>query len=887
MLKCSSYLVGERTFRPDKIDLTIDFDRFIIFNINLDTMGNMHSEQIKNQLDMYPILVDRMPQGVATVNEEGIIIFCNPSFADMVSLPADQVVGTKFQKYIAESSKTHFDELYEQSWSSPRNDEIHLNDHISMVMPVIVATNTFELGNETLLSVILTDVSVRNKNRNELKIQAEELEKKLVQLQESEERFRLLVENVKDYSIIMLDPDGNIKTWNQGAQRIKGYTSKEIIGEHISIVYTKEENERNEPETNLKMAKRLGRYESEAWRVRKDGSIFFADVIITSLYDANNNFRGYAKITRDITERKQAEETLKDSETQIQTIFKRAPDAVTVIDDAGNITKWNPRAEEIFGWSAEEALGQPLHNLIVPEQYREAHSKGMKHFLATGEGPVLNKPLEMPALRKNNSEIQVELSISHFQFKKKDFFIGFLKDITARKITEDKLKESEERFLKIFANSPVATTLSEIKSNKIAFANSLFYDTFGYSEEEVIGQTSEELSLIAPDEYNRVISVIMDSLDEKRTLAELQALPVEDTEALLLKLKQGNTMNNLEIQYTRKNGETFYAILFYEAIRIGNQSYTITSYQDITDRKMAEEKVKQKSRELEFLNQELAFKNEESEKRSTQLSIANKELIFQIEEKEKKAAALTTVKTALKEKKELIAHKDSILAILSHDLRSPLSGIIGAAKHLQDHADDMKPALRKEMLTLLYESSLKELNMLDYLVEWARIKYASDVFSPAQIKLSDYVKKVFDTLKDTAAMHTISLCQEIEDNSTVFADEKMLLSIVQNIVSNAIKHSRPNGKITITAIQTGHEITVAIKDTGIGMSKEIQKNLFTPQMDTLSKERKDNKGAGIGLLLVKGFLEKNGGRIWVESEEGVGSSFYFTLPINDPVEKIV
>ena len=849
-------------------------------------MGNKHAKNLKDESEMYPILLDRMPQGVATVNKEGIILFCNPSFAEMVSLSSEQVMGTKFQNYISDSSKTHFDELYEESWRGPIKNEIHLNDHATMVMPVIVSANTFELGDETLLSVILTDVSVRNKDRNELKIQAEELEKKLLQLQESEERFRLLVENVKDYSIIMLDPDGNVKTWNKGAARITGYTSSEIIGKHISIVYTKEEIDRNDPETNLNMAKKLGRYESEAWRMRKDGSTFFADVIISSLYDAKNNFRGYAKITRDITERKQAEETLKDSEKQIQTIFKRAPDAVTVINAAGNITNWNPRAEVIFGWSADEAIGKPLHDLIVPEQDREAHIKEMKHFLVTGDGPVLNKPLEMVALRKNNSEIQVELSISHYQFKKKDFFIGFLKDITERKITEDKLKESEERFLKIFANSPVATTLSEIKTNKIAFANTLFYDTFGYPEEEVIGKTPEELSLIAPDEHRRIVSIILNSLDEKRTLSELQALTVEDTETFVLKLKQGNALKDLEIEYTRKNGQTFYAILFYEAIRIGNKSYTITSYQDITDRKVAEDKVKQKSRELEFLNQELAIKNEESEKRSTQLSIANKELIFQIQEKEKKDAALTSANTDLKEKKELIAHKDSILAILSHDLRSPLTGIIGAAKHMQNHVEEMDPAQRKEILTLLYEASLKELNMLDYLVEWARIKYASDVFSPTQVKLSDYVKKVFDNLKDTAAMNAVSLCQEIEENSTVFADGKMLLSILQNIVSNAIKHSRPDGKIKITAIEKDHKIVVAIKDTGFGMSKEIQKNLFTPQIDSLSTERKGGKGAGIGLLLVKGFLEKNGGTIWVESAEGEGSSFYFTLPINDHLDKV-
>jgi two-component system CheB/CheR fusion protein len=114
----------------------------------------------------------------------------------------------------------------------------------------------------------------------------------------------------------------------------------------------------------------------------------------------------------------------------------------------------------------------------------------------------------------------------------------------------------------------------------------------------------------------------------------------------------------------------------------------------------------------------------------------------------------------------------------------------------------------------------------------------------------------------------------------------MLLSVIQNIVSNAIKHSLPGGEITVSAKKADGKIIVRIKDSGLGMSKEVQRKLFTPQMSTLSKARKDNKGAGIGLLLVKGFLEKNNGEIWVESVEGIGSSFYFTLPLEKPLDKI-
>jgi len=240
------------------------------------------------------------------------------------------------------------------------------------------------------------------------------------------------------------------------------------------------------------------------------------------------------------------------------------------------------------------------------------------------------------------------------------------------------------------------------------------------------------------------------------------------------------------------------------------------------------------------------------------------------------------IKKYVGELEDLNTHKESVLAILSHDLRSPLSSIIATAKYLKENFQKMKPGAVQEMLDLLYKSSTDELKMLDYLVEWARIKYASDIFSPAKIKLIEYIGKVFNTLNETASINAINLHHEIEENTSVFADGKMLISIIQNIVSNAIKHTEKGGTITVSAKSKDDKIIVQVKDTGVGMSKEIMEKLFTPQMKTLSEARKKKKGAGIGLLLVKGFLEKNGGEIWVESIEGEGSSFYFTLPVDKP-----
>lgn len=254
------------------------------------------------------------------------------------------------------------------------------------------------------------------------------------------------------------------------------------------------------------------------------------------------------------------------------------------------------------------------------------------------------------------------------------------------------------------------------------------------------------------------------------------------------------------------------------------------------------------------------------------------ELVIANEEIAKRAAELIVVQKDVKDLEVLNTHKESVLATLSHDLRSPLGNIIGIADYLKSDFDTMEPSEVKEMINVLLEASTEELNMLDYLVDWARIKYATEAFTPAKIRLGEYVKKVLNDLNKIATANNIQIDNEIGNGIFVFADDKMLLSILQNLVSNSIKHTPSGGKVTLSAKRSDDKIIVEIKDTGIGMSNEKQVNLFTPQIEKLSIARKENKGAGIGLLLVKGFIEKHGGTIWVESEVGRGSDFKFTLP---------
>lgn len=244
-----------------------------------------------------------------------------------------------------------------------------------------------------------------------------------------------------------------------------------------------------------------------------------------------------------------------------------------------------------------------------------------------------------------------------------------------------------------------------------------------------------------------------------------------------------------------------------------------------------------------------------------------------------------SLRKKMHELEELNTHKENILAILSHDLRSPLGSIIEITDYLKNSFDQMEHAEVKEMLEILSQASHDELDMLDYLLEWARIKYASEAFSPSRINLSRAVAKVFDMLSELAYTNQINMVNEVEDSIQVFADKKMLISILQNLASNGIKYTQPGGTISVSATDNDSRVTVKVQDTGIGMSEDKLNKIFTPQLKTLSQARKEDKGAGIGLLLVKGFLEKNKGEIWVESTPGKGSTFFFTLPTQEIIEQ--
>ena len=261
------------------------------------------------------------------------------------------------------------------------------------------------------------------------------------QAQSAEARYRIMVEGITDYAIYMLDTAGLVTSWNRGAQRFKGYSEGEIIGQHFSRFYTEEDRAIDLPETALRTAREEGRFEQEGWRLRKDGTRFWAHVVIDPIRDPEGNLVGYAKITRDLSERRSAGEQLRESQEQFRLLVQGVTDyALYMLDLDGRVASWNAGAERIKGYTRDEILGHHFSRFYTEEE-REAGvpSKGLQQAAAEGRWET-----EGWRLRKDGSRFWAHVVLDAIRNDAGEL-IGFAKitrDVTERKNAERELEQA-------------------------------------------------------------------------------------------------------------------------------------------------------------------------------------------------------------------------------------------------------------------------------------------------------------------------------------------------------------------------------------------------------------------------------------------------------------
>jgi PAS domain S-box-containing protein len=331
------------------------------------------------------------------------------------------------------------------------------------------------------------------------------------------EQLRLLVHGATDYAIFLLDPQGYVASWNAGAERIKQYKADEIIGQHFSRFYPKEAIDRGWPAHELEVAKAEGRFEDEGWRVRRDGTQFWANVIITALHDEAGHFVGYSKITRDLTERKKSEENarrlveettarrvaeenarlIQEQRERLHVTLASIGDAVISTDAEGRVEFLNSVAQELVGWKQEEAIGRPLVDVfhIVNEDTRQPVENPALRALK--EGVIVGLANHTVLISKDGHERPIDDSAAPIRDATGRAFGSVLvfRDISERKQNEERLREQQE-WLRVTLASIGDAVIATDTPGRVTFLNDVAEELTGWNEADAKGQPLEAVFAI-------------------------------------------------------------------------------------------------------------------------------------------------------------------------------------------------------------------------------------------------------------------------------------------------------------------------------------------------------------------------------------------------------
>ncbi|MFD2247223.1 PAS domain-containing sensor histidine kinase [Pontibacter ruber] len=397
----------------------------------------------------YKLVIDGIEDyGIFMLNTDGHIISWNQGAQRIKGYTADEIIGQHFSVFYTrdailskypqyELRMAEKDGKFEDSGWRIRKDGS------TFWANVIITAMRGEHGELIGFSKVTRDLSLRKKAEDDLYRAFQELK-------ESEERFRLMVEGVRDYAIFLLDAAGNVATWNKGAKNIKGYTADEIIGKHISRFYSSEDVERGYPQSVLEEARKNGRFEGEGWRYRKDGSAFWASVVITAIYNKEDELIGFSKITRDLTDRRQLEqqlyranEEMRESEERARLLIEGVKDyAIFMLTPEGYVSSWNKGAERIKGYTASEIIGKHFSKFYS----REALEKGFPKYeleQAKKDGRFEDEGWR---IRKDGTAIWVNVVITAV-YNKAGKLLGFTKitkDLSEKRKNEELMRKNQE-----------------------------------------------------------------------------------------------------------------------------------------------------------------------------------------------------------------------------------------------------------------------------------------------------------------------------------------------------------------------------------------------------------------------------------------------------------
>jgi PAS domain S-box-containing protein len=390
-------------------------------------------------------------------------------------------------------------------------------------------------------------------------------------LRDSEEKYRMLLDEIQDYAIFMLDPQGVVVSWNAGAERIKGYKADEIVGHNFSVFFPPEDIKQGMPEKLVRITATNGRHEFQGMRVRKDGSRFLASIIFIALRDPAGNLRGFSEISRDLSESKE-------SAAKYRGLLEAAPDAMVVVDQSGEIVLLNVQAEKQFGYRRDELIGQKVKN-IIPQGFAERLIADGTRTATEALAQQIGTGIELIGRRKSGSEFPIEIMLSPLESTEGILVTAAIRDISVRKAAEKHLGQMEGRYRGLLEAAPDAMVVVN-QGGDIVLLNVQAEKQFGYHRDELVGQKVK--NIIPRGFAERLIA------DGTRTAAE----------ALAQQIGTGIELNGL-----RKDGSEFPIEIMLSPLESTEGILVTAAIRDITTRKKTDAHVLELNRSNEELGQ--------------------------------------------------------------------------------------------------------------------------------------------------------------------------------------------------------------------------------------------------------------------------------------------
>jgi PAS domain S-box-containing protein len=828
-------------------------------------------------------LLDMAPVGALVHSYDGdVITYWSRGAEQLYGWTATEALGQvthKLLRTIFPVSQADMEDSLRASgqWSGELVHTTRDGRHI--VVASRMAVRRDELGRPLATLELNTDLSLHKGLESELR--------------DTNERFRILVEAVRDYAIFLLSPDGTVLTWNNGAQRLKGYSPEDIIGQSFTRFYTTDDRERGLPRSLLERAAAEGRAEHEGWRVRKDGTQFWANVVITALRDSDGTLRGYAKITRDLTERKEGEEArarasreegaraaaeaaaveVRASRDQLAAILEGVTDGITVLDRSGRMLFANDAAARLCGFTdAADLLGSSGEELL-----------GRFDLLDASGGQL--PPEELPTRK------------------------ALAGDTPRPALVRFRIRATGEERWSVVSSTPITTG-----DNGVAMAVSVFRDV---TEQKRAEETARFLAAV-----NLELTRTLDYTVTLRRLAEL-AVPtladwcvvdIVDERHQLRRLAVAH-VDPVKVQLAQQLEERYPADPrsgqgVHEVVRTGRPQILSDITPDQLEAAARDDEHRHMLRELQLRSAitvpliargrtlgALTLVTGHSGRRYTSddlrvaedlavraaLAVDNARLFREAQEQTTTQVELNEALRSTMEQLERELHtREEFLAAASHDLKNPIASIKGnaqlALRRLESGRGVGPDALRNAFERIVFVSN-RAATQVDELLDNARIQMGRTLdLDKQQIDLSALVDQLVSEQQCQTDRHEFHI-HSAGPSLVAVVDQRRLSRVISNLLENAVKYSPEGGSIRVElgVDETSDMAVIAVHDQGLGIPASDVERIFE-RFERGSNVVGHIAGTGIGLASARHIVESHGGTIGVRSELGIGSSFILRLP---------